>query len=317
MTSGSNPPFVLKGKETEICQMYKAGLNTYEIAKNMGVTSKSIYNVLINQGIPRRNYRGYKLESVKKELIALYNQGIPVTTLAKKYGCSSSTITFLLKKEKVPVRPRSLALANRKPKVGRLMRQEAVIKKLYDQGLSYADIGKQVGTRLEHIGHFARARGWTRPRAIHKNSFIPQTNLILKLFTEEHLNALKIAEKIGCGQITVLKILKQNGIVCRDYVESNIKKLYDQGLSYEEIGKRLGRTRSGICRFVQSRGWTRPGREKNRKMYQTKASILENKALVLNLYTQKKLKITEIERQSGFSCYLIKKILTQEGVLNA
>lgn len=264
-------PFVLCGKEEQVCRMYQRGFNAYEIANKFRVSSKSIYRCLEKQGIPRKRYRGYCLKPVKKDLVKLYQKGIPLASLAKKFDCCYETIISFLKNEGVPKRPTDSILAHKKPKIGRLMRQESFIEELYRKGLSYEDIGKKVGARSENICHFVRERGWTRARAIHKNSFIPQTDLILKLYKKEHLSASKIAQKIGCDSTTVRRILKSNGITARDYLEANIKKLYDQGLSYKEIGERLGKDITGICHFVKSRGWTRPVIKRDRSTYRTKA----------------------------------------------
>ena len=248
-------PFPLKGKDDLIRQMYQDGFSAYKIADSLKASSKSIYYHLKKQGISRNKYRGRSLEPIKSELIEAYQKGIPVTNLAKQYGCSFQTIISLLQKEGIPKRSPKLVLENRKPKIGRLMRQTALIKQLYEQGLSYQNIATKVNSRAENIGSFVRARGWSRTRIIRKNSFASQTNLILKLYKEEHLSAPKIAQEIGCHQVTVLKILKQNGINCRSYMESQIKKLYEAGLTYKEIGNQLGRSESGICRFIKTRGW--------------------------------------------------------------
>lgn len=215
---GKHTPFVLRGKESLICKIYQKGFNAYKIADKLGVTSKSIYNCLEKQGVPRNKYREHRLEPVKEKLIQLYQKGVPVTFLAKKYHCCEQTITFLLKKEGIPKCSKSMI--HKKPKIGRLMRQESFIKELYDKGFSYAEIAKKVETRPENICHFVKDRGWTRP-------------------------------------------------------------------------------------------------VKRKAAYQSKARIPENRKLIVNLYTQNQLNVVNISRQSGFNYPLIKKILTQEGVLNA
>lgn len=254
-SSSKHSPFMLRGKENDACQMYQKGLDAYEIAN--GVTSKSIYRCLEKQGIPRRKYRGRSLEAIKGQLIGLYKSGISITSLAQRFHCSGPTITSLLEKENVPECPHSLKVTHRKPKEGRLMRQIKTIEQLYRQDLSYNEIGGKVGTHESCIAHFVGERGWKRPRVFHKNSLIPQTDMILKLYTQDHLSASKIAQKIGCDSTTILRILGNNGIKCRNYLESTIKEFYDMGLTYKEIGERLGRCESAICHFVKSRGWYR------------------------------------------------------------
>ena len=64
-------------------------------------------------------------------------------------------------------------------------------------------------------------------------------------------------------------------------------------------------------------GSHRPLIKRDRETYRTKVNIPENKVLVVDLYTNKHLNISEIIRQSGFSSKFVKKILLQEGVYNA
>ena len=115
---------------------------------------------------------------------------------------------------------------HRKQRVGRLMRQINEIEKLYKQGLSYEDIGKQFGTKADSICTFIKKQGWTRPRAIHKNSPIIHADLIYELYTQKHLSINDIAKCFNCHFSTILRILRKKGIQSTsDFLETEIKKL--------------------------------------------------------------------------------------------
>ena len=86
-----------------------------------------------------------------------------------------------------------------------------MFKTLYDEGLTYEEIGKQTGKSVSNLCHFIARQGWTRIqncRPEHTERILKNIKSITALF-QKGIQIPEIAKQIGCCKMTVRKILKQ------------------------------------------------------------------------------------------------------------
>lgn len=105
-----------------ISREYKCGKTAEAIAKELGVSKKTILTRLQEQGITRRKQPTYEIP--KDKLIDLYlTQKQSTRDIAKIYGCSNNYILKTLKKYEVPIRKNagdtSFTVEERKEKWGK------------------------------------------------------------------------------------------------------------------------------------------------------------------------------------------------------
>jgi len=248
--------FCLSGKENEICQMYQQGLTTYQIAKKFNVSQKSIYNKLKKRNmVLREKGKRYLLESDKEKIISLYKTGYSILALCKKFNCSWLTVKSLLDRENVPKIKPTIFKTARKNKWGELGPK---IEKLFNKGITVRQISQELGTSISTIRYYIRLKGLTRNPILNNRHTFAKSDLVIELYTKNLLSKAKIAKQLRCGVNTVSRVLQENNIASREkLIEEKIKKLYEQGLTYEKIGQKMGMSVSGISHFVKNKGWHR------------------------------------------------------------
>ena len=195
-----------------------------------------------------------------EEIISEYEAGMTIYQIADKYGISSSTIQYRLKKNGVKLRPRG-----GKKRIDLPM--EEIISE-YESGLSTYQLGEKYGVDDSTIYKRLKENG------VKLRSCGGKINLPMKEIISEYqsgLSALKLAEKYGVGDSTIYKRLEENGVKLRprdseiDLPMEEIISEYESGMSTAQLGEKYGVVKSTIGRKLKENGVKlRPSRRRER-----------------------------------------------------
>lgn len=131
--------------------LYRKTNNSREVAREMGLPAKSVYRALIKAGeieSKKINVQPSFIESTRgDEIIDRYKNGESVDKIAEIIGCSNTTISNILKKNKV---------LNTKSYDVLSQYKDEIIKLYHEDGLSQTEIAKRFKVSTSSISLFLR-----------------------------------------------------------------------------------------------------------------------------------------------------------------
>lgn len=131
--------------------LYRKTNNSREVAREMGLPAKSVYRALIKAGeieSKKINAQPSFIESTRgDEIIDRYKNGESVDKIAEIIGCSNTTISNILKKNKV---------LNTKSYDVLSQYKDEIIKLYHEDGLSQTEIAKRFKVSTSSISLFLR-----------------------------------------------------------------------------------------------------------------------------------------------------------------
>lgn len=143
-------------QELEVCEMYEQVERAWPVAQEFGVSTKTIYRVLSDHGIPR-THRHQKPKKPRKlwddaltpKAVSMYESGKNCKEIAKELSYSATTIYKRLKAAGV-IEDAARRLDND---------QTATICELYESGLSNKEIAARFGISPQTVSKVARRIG--------------------------------------------------------------------------------------------------------------------------------------------------------------
>lgn len=89
----------------EIIDLYNSGISSTNIGKKYNCSPGTILTLLKKNSVKIRSLSdAIRLKLPDKEIVELYNSGLSMSKLGEKYGCSSPSIGFCLKRNNVKIR---------------------------------------------------------------------------------------------------------------------------------------------------------------------------------------------------------------------
>jgi DNA invertase Pin-like site-specific DNA recombinase len=144
-----------------------------------------------------------------RDIFRRFDIGETQKSVAQSYGVDKSTISHILRGTTWS----HLGLKRKKPIVRALTAlQLAAISKLYNQGLTYSQISKEVGRPL---GTIKKALKRARRGGITTHKPVPQWWVQIKALYERGLTYAQVGEKLGKSEPAVAQAAKRLGVVSR------------------------------------------------------------------------------------------------------
>ena len=206
--------------------LYNAGHTTEKISKDLGIPPNSVQSyisALRRQGVLvyKVKIKSKRLEERYKLIIKLYNDGVSISEMARKIGVSEGTIrrniATLRNQNKLPkLAPRKVITKSDSKEREEEYRQ---IIDLYNQYLSIKEISKRTGLSSATVSRY------------------------ISIMIEE--GSLKARNKKRVK--TKAKKAKEEEIKAR---QEKIIEWYNEGITIEEMAKKLGVNRVTVSRYV-------------------------------------------------------------------
>ena len=262
----------LQEKARFICESYREGMPTKEIANQLGCTSGTILTILHENNVQIHRNRSKERNQVNIDeraeyVCKTYREGMPVKEIANQLGCSTTLIYRILSEHNVQVPSRDAASQGGKDakKNSSVWEKASFICKSYLAGSSAKDISDRLGCSESLIYNVLRQNSvQIRPRgkgnkgkrhaaAWKKASFICDSY-------RKGLSAKEIANQLDCNYITINKVLRQNGVQIRSGKRGvgtglrekaeYICKSYREGVPVKEIANQLACSMASIYRIL-------------------------------------------------------------------
>jgi IS30 family transposase len=180
------------------------------IAKKLGCSVTPITGCLKRNGIKLRSTRdsilGFKLD--EKKVIDLYvNKKMSLSLIAKKLGCSATTITRCLKRNGIKLRPYSESV------LGFKLDEKKVINLYIEKKMSPGSIAKKLGCSVTTITGCLKRNG-IKLRSLSEAhlGFKLDEKKVIDLYVNKKMTPGSIAKKFGCSKQPIYSCLKRNGI---------------------------------------------------------------------------------------------------------
>lgn len=207
--------FTIEQKK-QIEKAYKEGEHAIQIAKNYGVTSHTIKNILVELKVAIRSNseaKGGLNDSQKQEIMNFYNQGLNTVELAKKYGVCNATVGLYLVELGVQKRTQTEATG------GLNEEQKKEIVARYQNGESTYDIAKDTGVRAITISNYIKAssnrlRTPSESRTLKFESLLDAEDIVNRY--EKGESSHLIAEDYSLSAKAILSFLRRRKIEIRD-----------------------------------------------------------------------------------------------------
>ena len=186
----------------EILDLLYSGVSKAEVARRYNVNPKTVYNLLALYEIRVPVFK--KLDGKENTVKRLFNKGLSVQEIANKLGCSVSILISKIKELKL-----SRSLSDIKIN-SRLVKDEGLIKRLYERGRSLQEIGKKVNAHPVWIGVKIRKMGLTRANkyAEYKTKLFGLDKKIVKM-REKGMTLKEIGQVYGVAPNTVMYRLRK------------------------------------------------------------------------------------------------------------
>lgn len=186
----------------EILDLLYSGVSKAEVARRYNVNPKTVYNLLALYEIRVPVFK--KLDGKENTVKRLFNKGLSVQEIANKLGCSVSILISKIKELKL-----SRSLSDIKIN-SRLVKDEGLIKRLYERGCSLQEIGKKVNAHPVWIGIKIRKMGLTRANkyAEYKTKLFGLDKKIVKM-RENGMTLKEIGQVYGVAPNTIMYRLRK------------------------------------------------------------------------------------------------------------
>ena len=259
----------LREKADFICESYRQGVPTKEIANQLGCTSVTILTILRENNVQVHSSKkgiGADLREKVDFICESYRKGLSAKEIANCLECCTTLIYRILSKHNVQAPSRDTASREGKAKKNSSMWEKAsLICKSYLAGSSAKDISDKLGCSESLIYNILRKNSvQIRPRgkgnkgkrhavAWEKAEYICDSY-------HKGLSAKKIANQLDYNIVTIYKILRQNGVQIRsskrgigiDLREKAeyICRSYREGMLVKEIANQFGCSIASIYRIL-------------------------------------------------------------------
>lgn len=181
----------------------------------------------------------------------------------------------------------------------------------YDEGLSQCQIAERLGCSDGTISHRMCEYGLKVLLRRSKRVAVSREDLE-RLYYEEGLAVVQVAQRLGCSEVTVWRRLSDYGMKARnpgeyrrlDIPQELLERLYhDEGLTQEEIAKRLGCDPTTVWRRMVEYGMSEPKLE-----HDIPQELLET------LYYDRELTQAEIAERLGCGVTTVCKRMAEYGL---
>lgn len=271
------------------------GQNYEEIAKKLGVTGKVVRDWIIKLAPELISMRAHNNQDKINTVIKLYNEGGTYQNIANTVGVSKSTVIKWIKTHA------SDKLQENKNKFSQDVKDSAI--ELMRTHLNYTKVGEMLNL------HPTTIRDWVlniEPclaiLAKHKNPLLDKSDKILKQF-DDGVPVSVIAKCVSIGEKAIRKLL--NVERPKSALIGVAINLCEQGLNYEQVAKKIGKTGKTIGDWVRIYA---------PDLAQERSILNKDKELcILELYN-KGLKYEYISESTGIALHLIEKRIKREHV---
>lgn len=197
-------------QEQLICTRYAKGESTVQLSACLGVTCKTIWNILQRNGTPVRDMITAKRgigPSAASEVCSRYIGGESTVELATAFGVAHGTVIAALKRNGVERRTISAAKGGLQPEAEiEVCRRYALGESAVDLGAAFGVSGSHVASVLKHHGverrTMSEAMGGLHPEAIAE---------VCHRYAKGE-SSRQLADAFGVTYSTICNVLKRNGI---------------------------------------------------------------------------------------------------------
>lgn len=191
----------------------------------------------------------------EQQIVRAYQSGTPSTALADRYSTSAVTVCNVLRRHGVDRRPSTNWTGSEE--------QQAEVRRLYGEGESIEAISRLLHVHTTVIQAAMKRMGLQAHSALARR-VVPDSGLE-KLAVEyaECRSMAKLAEQYGCSLPAIRNALGRAGVTIRSggrepfWTEERVAealRLYEAGVSQDEIGRRLGCDQSTASNLLRRLG---------------------------------------------------------------
>lgn len=236
--------------ENKISEKYQKGITTGELAKEYGVSRKTIVVYLNKNKIKIDRNRSKSRISTDDEINICkeYSDGLSSIKLGIKYNRNPSSIIRLLRRNNIKIRSNghnNVSKDNILP-----------ICRKYETGVSIQELADEYGISAMTIHKYLKNTK-TRKRGDHKRIFTPNDHKKICESYENGTSTTEISNEYKCTPSSIIKILKKHGIK-RRINEGENHPNWKGGISFEpychkfnenfkERCRRYWKRKCGIC----------------------------------------------------------------------
>lgn len=247
--------------EQGIVDDYLNRMSITKITKKIGVSRRTIKNILIKKGVPIKEIRNCK-ETTEKgtplipEIIRLYNQELlGVKRISQRLNIGKDFVWKVLKKNNVPMREKNKIYnydeylkgkTKNKTKPSQSERSNRAVRMITNNPMKNPDIAK---------------KSFERSRETYNKKNSQRDKIIIDLY-QSGLGCRKISKETCCSEATVAYVLKKNNIQKRtqkDYTKSLCQNILDKNSNLEPVYESIPYENDSILASFQSlEGYTEP-----------------------------------------------------------
>lgn len=211
--------------DQEIVNLYlNADETSYTLAKRFGCSQRVILNRLHENGVSMSSAEKHTLSLPDDDIISLYaTDGETIHTIAKRFGCSSSTILNRLRLCGVDVDP---AAKNRRP-----LPDEKIVSLYVNTDENTCTLAKRFGCGASTILKRLHENGVQVDSQKNRRVTLPEDEIVSK-YVGEGCSIHDIAIEYGCGDTTIARVLQRNK-VCRRPSIGEGHPNWQGGISFE------------------------------------------------------------------------------------
>lgn len=279
-------------------------LSLTDTASALDISYSSVWKLLEKMGISTRGLAKYDLEEARN---LYFEKGWTLQQIADKLEVSRQAVHSRLTNAGYNLKLRP----PRRPYIDR-----EALEPYLDQDISIRKIADKLGTDLDTVNRSLKHHGLKRTR-IPKSHRRFDRELIEDLYIKQGLFQREIAAKLGVNTQDIANELKRHNITFRHPPAKRIvrpdrevlDRLYtDEGLSFVEIGRRVGLSAGTVIKFVDEYGIKR--RPKGRGLY----ALGVSRDQLYELYVTKNMSRDDIAGMYGVTSLQVYDSLRRYGI---
>lgn len=197
---------VLADADDQIRSMLANGQTKTAIAKKFKVTIATLFKKLHQMGV-ETNRESVIVQFDDDQFIELYQSGLSISKMAKHFGCHARTVAKHIQVLGLQ-RSRKIVGDVHRRRQSKMIDLKDQIKRLYDEGLSYQAIAKELKCDDTRVCKLVKKWGWNRQRKFRPFLLNDHQSEIIELLNQ-NVSVSTIAKQYNVSVVTVRNAMKR------------------------------------------------------------------------------------------------------------
>lgn len=199
---------VLADADDQIRSMLANGQTKTAIAKKFKVTIATLFKKLHQMGV-ETNRESVIVQFDDDQFVELYQSGLSISKMAKHFGCHARTVAKHIQVLGLQ-RSRKIVGDVHRRRQSKMIDLKDQMKRLYDEGLSYQAIAKELKCDDTWVCKLVKKWGWNRQRKFRPFLLNEYQSEIIELLNQ-NVSISTIAKQYNVSVVTVRNAMKRWG----------------------------------------------------------------------------------------------------------